>query len=59
MIALLARDIRLALRAGGGTAVIATHADLGLPEPRVLRLAPLAARSAARHTEPFLAGDWA
>ena len=45
--------------AGGGMAVIATHADLGLPDPRVLRLAPLAGRSAARHTEPFLAGDWA
>jgi heme exporter protein A len=45
--------------AQGGMAVVATHVDLELPDSRELRLAPPAARTETRHTDPFLAGDWA
>ncbi|MCC6002017.1 MAG: heme ABC exporter ATP-binding protein CcmA, partial [Pararhodobacter sp.] len=44
--------------AGGGAAIIATHVDLGLPEARVLDLAPYRARPEAE-TNPFLDETWA
>ena len=42
-VALFARAVRAHL-AGGGLAVIATHIDLGLPEARILDVAPFRAR---------------
>ncbi len=44
--------------AGGGMALIATHIDLGLTNPRELALAPVTAAQHAQTTDPFLSGDW-
>jgi len=55
-VALVAGLVREHL-AGGGLALIATHADLGLGELPTLTMAPPGAE-AARHGDPFLAGAW-
>lgn len=44
--------------AGGGMALIATHIDLGLDNPREIYIAPNQTRSTPS-SDPFLAGDWA
>lgn len=44
--------------AGGGMALIATHIDLGLDNPREIHIAANQKRSAPS-SDPFLAGDWA
>ncbi|MGF1553859.1 MAG: heme ABC exporter ATP-binding protein CcmA [Paracoccaceae bacterium] len=49
-------------RAAGGIAVVATHLDLGLADPRTLRLspttAPARAPAAGEPHDPFLDGAW-
>lgn len=44
--------------AAGGTALIATHIDLALPEGPVLEMTPPEPRTAAQATDAFLDGDW-
>ena len=44
--------------AAGGMALIATHIDLGLANPRELQLEPLTEAQHAETTDPFLSEDW-